>query len=111
MVALLATSTVRKAAEVVGISEATMYRYMRDELFLAELRRASQRQLDSAAARLTGLLGAAVDVLGLDLLPGAGGAVRLRAADLVLRHGVKLREIGDLEKRVGELEKKNEPER
>ena len=87
-----------------------MYRYMRDDLFLAELRRASQRQLDSAAARLTGLLGAAVDVLGLHLRPELEGAVRLRAADLVLRHGIKLREINDLERRVGELEKKNEPE-
>ena len=88
-----------------------MYRYLRDDLFVAELRRASQEHLDAASARLTVLLGAAVHVLGLHLRPELEGAVRLRAADLVLRHGIRLRELNDLERRVTELEeRKNEPE-
>jgi hypothetical protein len=58
------------------------------------------------SVRLAGLLVKSLDVIGLDLEPGAGAAYRLRAAALVLRHAAGLLEFVELEDRVKALEER-----
>ncbi len=61
--ALLSNSTVRGAAEAAGVSEATLYRRLRDSAFRKELREQRLRVYSHALQRLQVAAEGAVDVL------------------------------------------------
>ena len=104
--ALVSEPTVKAAADKAGISRKTLYRYLADDAFRAELSQAQSNVLRMSTLRLAGLLQKALDVIALDMLPGVDGKIRLRAATAVLRHITGLLEYADLEQRVSELERK-----
>ena len=105
LTALLTEATVSAAAHRCGLSEATLYRYQRDPSFRAALTEAQGSLLAVATARLAGLLGAALDVLGLDL-QGHDARFRLDAARVVLAHYPRLAALGSFEERLAVLEQR-----
>lgn len=61
--ALLIYSTIRDAADAAGLGETTVYRYLRDAGFKAELRQRQDEILAATTAALAGLSAAAVQAL------------------------------------------------
>lgn len=61
--ALLTCSTIAEAAECCGLTERTLYNYLADDTFKAELRRRQDEILSSTTAALTGLSQEAVKAL------------------------------------------------
>lgn len=102
-VALAGGAQVQTAAKKAGVSERTLYRWLRDPNFqqaVAEIRR-------QAVDQAVGLLahGSAAAALTLcSLLQATSEGVRLRAALGVLQAGSLLRQEEDLAQRVHELE-------
>ena len=93
--ALLGTGTIGEAARQVGVSPATVYRWMRDADFIVAYRQARRRALEVAVGRLQALACDAVGALERNLATEAPAAVQLRAADIVLnrRRGADGRSI------------------
>jgi len=107
LVALLAEPTVKAAAESCGLAERTLYLYLTDETFRAELRARQDAILASVTAALVGLSGEAVRVLREVLDdPKATASVKVRAALGWLRHTRDAVELADLSDRVAALEQK-----
>lgn len=105
LAALLEHTTVREAAESVGLAERTLYNYLSDETFKAELRQRQDAILASVTSALVGLSGEAVTTLR-DLLGSttASDAVKCRAALGWLRHTRDAVELDSLADRVTALE-------
>jgi hypothetical protein len=101
--ALAAGATYEDAAQAAGISERTVRRRMADPDFRARLWETRGRYLDRALGRLSEISVEAVDALA-GLLSSDSERVRLRAAVVVLDHGRKLREAGEIEERLVVLE-------
>lgn len=95
--ALLETPTIRAAAELVGVSEATMYRRLSEREFQAALRGARHHAFGQSLARLQAASGTAVDtltgIMGSDSFPAAS---RVRAAVAVLQLSARDLERGDV---------------
>ena len=101
--ALLTCKTLQEAATTAQIAERTLYRWMQDADFRAALFAAEGELIDGATRRLLRLQDSAIDVLD-DLLTATGDAVKLRAAQTVLDHLLRLRELRDIETRLAALE-------
>jgi hypothetical protein len=106
--ALMTEPTIDAAAKTAGVHRATMFRWLNDATFCAELRRSADDAIAATVRRLTTLSASAVDVMrdamGNDMPIG----VRLRAADTVLARLFSLRELHDLADRVTALEERHE---
>ena len=104
--ALLSTKSVIEAAAATGQGERTIYRWLSEPDFRQALSAAEGVLIDVATRRLLQLQGGALDtleaLLGGDADISAG--VRLRAAQVVLDHLLKLREMRDIEQRLAALE-------
>lgn len=106
---LMVNRTVREAAEAVGISRRTAYRWLDLTQVRTALLAAEGRNVDRAAQRLGGLAGAAIDALA-DLLsnPGQdGGPVKRLTACAILEHlerMTELRRLSEIENRLTQLE-------
>jgi hypothetical protein len=104
--ALLSNRSVEQAAKAVGVGVTTLRRWMRNPEFKAEYLQARREGLAQATARLQQSSGpAASTLLRLMVDQAMPPAIRLRAADYVLKHGVKSLEDDDLEVRLAQLEK------
>lgn len=101
--ALAAGETIEAAAAKAHISEATVYRRLRDDGFRRQVDDARADLVTNAAAQLAATATKAVQTLAA-LLDGQSGAIRLGAAKAVIELGVRLRESVELEQRVTELE-------
>jgi hypothetical protein len=84
---LLSERTIEAAAEKVGISERTLYAWLREPVFQTEYRAARQTVLERTVARLLALSGKATDVLERNLDCGKPTA-EIRAAMAILRNAV-----------------------
>ncbi|HLB31196.1 MAG TPA: hypothetical protein VJN91_06680 [Gammaproteobacteria bacterium] len=103
--ALLTTRSAVDAAQVAGVSERTIHRWLRDPGFRAQLLEAEGQAVDAAVRRLVHLATSALNALenvlaDADSLPG----IRLRAAGLVLDHLASLRQLRNVEERLVALE-------
>lgn len=102
---LAAGGTVTEAAKAAGVGRTTVYSWMRQPEFAAELRYREGLLLDWATRKLLNLQDAALGTFEAVLSdPEASHATRLRAAMAVLDHLLKLRELRDLEGRLQALE-------
>jgi hypothetical protein len=104
--ALAAGWTVTEAAKAAQISERTAHRRLEDHTFrrlVAEFRR---QMVDAAVGKLANTSARAVKTLS-NLLTAESESVRLGAARSILELGAKLRESGELEQRMCELEKRS----
>lgn len=103
--ALAAGLPVDQAAERVGISPRTAYRYLRDEAVVEALRCIERELLQTLARRLATLAVRATETLERALQDdGVPWSVRVRAADSLLGHAEKLAYLARLEERLTELE-------
>lgn len=104
--ALLKSSSMRAAAKAIGISERTIFRWMQDPVFVAELRSAEGQAIGAAVRSLSvdlagnfGLMKAVRDDATLPAI------VRLRAAGQLDQAHRSWRELVTLEERLTELER------
>lgn len=104
LAALLATATVAAAAEMSGISERTVYRYLRDPGFRACYREARAAMMDQSVAALQKVSIEAVAVLR-GAFKSENPHARIRAAKTVLDAMFKGTELVDMEERLRRLEK------
>ena len=102
---LLGGASKPKAAEACGVTIRTIERWLQDPDFNNELGRRSEFAIRRAAIRLTALLDTAAGVLYQAMIdPDRQTTVKLRAANHVFTHALKLIEVGEIMRRLDELE-------
>jgi hypothetical protein len=103
--ALLTQPNIDTAARSVGISSATLLRWMKVPEFQTAYREARRAAYSQAIARLQQAMPLAVQTMLKVLLdPATPASVRVRAAEVVANHSHKAIEIEDVEARVSALE-------
>lgn len=105
LAALLSNPTVRDAAKAARLSEATIYRYMRERLFAERLRDARRGLVEQLTTRLQAKADASAKVLS-DIAEDDSkpASVRVAAAKAVIDYTLKAFELGDLNERLKVLE-------
>jgi len=91
IVAILGSRTVQDAARSAGVGRSTLYSWLQNEAFRAELTRRRDEVFDMAVSRLKGLVGEAVEGLG-ELVHSDDERVRLSACRDVLVLAVRARD-------------------
>jgi len=104
--ALLSEASVRKACEQAGIPERTMYKWLKDRVFVEEYRAARREATSQAIARLQQFSAALATELLRLATSARSEAVRLAAASKGLDLAIKSVEIEDLAARLAALEEK-----
>jgi aryl carrier-like protein len=102
--ALLAEPSIRAAAEACKLTERTLYRYLSDPAFRAELHARQDEILAATTAALVGLTGDALSELRRIMTGGDTDSVRVRAIATWLRHTRDAVELDQLAERVAALE-------
>jgi transposase-like protein len=104
--ALLTQRNVEEAARSVGISAATLVRWLRVPEFQTAYREARRFAFGQSIARLQqGTSAAATTLLKLLIEPNTPASVRVRAADSIFNHAAKAIEIEEIEERLSNLER------
>ncbi len=101
--ALLTHTSKTAAAKAAGVNRSTLTRWERDSDFVAALREAEGRVIFDISRRLAVLAREAVDTLG-DAMRGEANAGQRAAANAVVTHLLKVREMVAVEARLEELE-------
>lgn len=101
--ALLVEATIRDAAASVGVSEATLWRWMQRADFRSAYRAARRQVVEHAVAHLQRATADAVAGLARNLTCGVP-SVEVRSAGAILSWAVRGVELMDLEERVVALE-------
>ncbi len=104
--ALMVSSSLSEAARAAGVSPRSLTRWLDDPTFRAELTRQEQAAIDAASRRLAGLAAEAVREVEAILKSEAAPSIKLRTAEMILSHLLRLRELVNLEARVSALEEK-----
>lgn len=103
---LLTTGEVTSAAQTLGVSRATLYRWLAEPVFAEAVRAAEAQALDDLSRLLVRLGQTAAGTLAKAMADAATpAATRVRAADVVLGRLLQLRELATLEARVVVLER------
>ena len=100
-------ATVAQASENAGVTERTIYRWLNEPGFKAELKAGEQAVLERTTRRLLALTETALDSLEQVLSEPAarGSSVRLRAVQVALEQLLKFRDVFDIEERLSRLER------
>ena len=101
---LLSSPSVEEACRRANVSKATVYGWLKEPMFLAELKRQREAVVEQAFERLKAGLTQAVDRL-LVLLASEQESIQLRSAEVLLTHGIRALEHQELERRVEVLER------
>ena len=107
--ALLSEATVTAAADKVGVSEVTVYRWLKLPHFLAAYRETRRQAVEKGLAQIQQASWAASTTL-IRLLGADSDSVRLRAAQTILDQANKGVELVDFDQRLAALEQKSEKE-
>ena len=103
--ALLSAPSVGQAAKKVGLSKATLYRWMQEPDFRTALRSARREIVDATIGRLQAVTTEAVTALHKALTCHTP-TVRVSAARAILGFSFRSVELMDLEDRIAELEQR-----
>lgn len=101
--ALLETSTITEAAMKANLSPATLYRYLADDDFQKEYRKARRALVESSIGQIQSATGEAVETLRKNLAC-ENPAVEVRAAQILLDTAFKGIELMDVLERLETLE-------
>lgn len=101
---LLSAPNVTAAADCANVPRRTLYNWLADELFSAELEKAQRQRISTAARRLANGLDKAVTTALALAETSEDEAVRLRAALAIPGMMRELREHYDLSERIDRLE-------
>ena len=104
LMALACGATNEKAAASAGISEATVYRRLKDAEFQQEVRKTGAEMVGRTKSMLTASFGEAVKALLTLLKDSTPAATSLGAARAIIELGVRLRESSEMEERIAALE-------
>lgn len=109
VLALITSSTTKDAAQVCGVSEVTLWRWLQVEEFQQAYMTARREAVRLAIARLQQTSGEAVEVLR-DVMKDTTvtPAARVTAAKTILEMSIKAVEIEDMAIRLAELERQFE---
>src|ERR1700754_863951 len=97
-------SSLALVAKKSGISESSLYRYLKDEAFLARWREMRAQAVEQAVSNLQSLAGEAVETLRRNLTSGHAPS-EVRTAVSVLRQSLDAVDLFGLAQRVARLEK------
>jgi transposase len=104
--ALLTTDTVEQAANVAGIAESTLYRWLKEPVFLEQYRKARKAAVDQAIStlqeRANKAAKALIDIAEDQEMPPS---TRVAAAREILQTSIKGVERDDFERRLEALER------
>ena len=100
---IAAAPTVAQAARQSGVGESTLYRWLEDDKFRAELTRLREETANLARQELQGLMLRSVSILA-EAMDDPEQAVRLRAARYAMSFGARISEVERLKKQVQDLE-------
>jgi hypothetical protein len=106
--ALLACSTIDRAAEAAGIAGSTLRGWLADPAFQHRYRAARRQVVEHAVSGLQRATGEAVDTLRRNLTCGVPAA-EISAAKAIMDFSLKAVELVDLAERVEALEQASEP--
>lgn len=110
ILALINEPTVRKAAEVVGVAEGTLYRWMREPEFARMYREARRENFRHAIALTQRYAPAAVQTLMKIMQdPGAAHSAKVSAATALLKFSRESIELDELVQRIEVLEQSSLP--
>lgn len=101
---LISCDTVEDAARKSGVSKGTLYDWMKKEEFTQAIASARKKLLDKAMNKLTSVSLEAVLTLE-KLLNAESESVRRSAANDILSHALKYREMSEIEDRLVSVEK------
>ncbi|HUF04347.1 MAG TPA: hypothetical protein VMM38_09245 [Aridibacter sp.] len=101
--ALLESTSIRSASSLSGLSETTLYRYLRDEGFLTKYRTARRQIVEHAISQLQGITSEAVETLRRNLTCDQP-SVEIRSAQIILQSAVGGVETIDLLERLEKIE-------
>ena len=105
IIALLTHRSIEDAAKSINLNPNTLMRWLKMPEFDAEYRQARRIAYRQSTARLQQASGAAATTLAKVMVdPATPAAVKVRAAECILNHGLKGIEIEDIDARVTELE-------
>lgn len=106
---LLANTTVTATASATGISEATIYRYLKNDDFKLEYEERRRAMLaDNCHALQAGMSKAIEELVAVIDDDDTSPQVRLNAIDMLLRHSYRLTEQIEIMERLDKLEKMTE---
>lgn len=100
---LVSARSVEEARKAAGVSQETVWRWMKNPLFRDELEAARQSVIDEALANLKSSITQAVQTL-TDAMAEGEPALRVRAAGMILDHFWKVKELQELEIRLKRIE-------
>lgn len=107
---LLAMRTYAEAAAAAGTSLPTLYRWMNDPQFRAELDAREAAMIDAAQRAVLRLQENAIaTIAGILANAGESASVRLAAAKTALDYSIRLRELAAIERRLAALERAQAP--
>jgi hypothetical protein len=103
--ALLVCRSIEATAKKANISRSTLYRWLKDETFQSEFRKAKFCLLSSAITALQRASTTAVNVL-CEVMNSkeTPASTRVNASRIVLEQAIRCTELEDLEKRIADLE-------
>jgi hypothetical protein len=105
LVGLLKSRSVKEAADSSGVSERTLFRFLRDPAFSEHYQRMRRQVVEAAVLRLQADASDAAQVLrDVARDSAAPAAARVSAARLTIELAYKGIEQGDLQQRIGSLE-------
>ena len=96
--------TIKEAAAAAATTERSVYRWASEPEFQQRVEALRDGLVNQAAGALVGNVTEAVNVLKA-LLTSASEDIRMKAADKLLAHTVRVRELTELARRLEELEK------
>ncbi len=103
--ALLTESTLQNAAKIAGVSEVTLYRWLKDKDFSEAYRELRREAVEQAKTRLQQISCKAVETLKSIMEDNKTPAtVRVSAAKSILEMAFKAVELDDINRRIEELE-------
>jgi predicted transcriptional regulator len=103
--ALLVCKSIETTAKKANISKSTLYRWLKDENFQSEFRKAKFSLISNAITTLQRASTTAVNVL-CEVMNNeeTSAGIRVNASRIVLEQAIKCTELEDLEKRITDLE-------
>ena len=100
---LMVARPVKEVAATAGVSRVTIYRWLKDDSFRAELDKRKNALIERSSRKLAGALDQAIGVL-IDLLDSKIPNIRRLTAGNIIEYSMKLSNITDIEKRIKALE-------
>ena len=107
LIALIQQPTIKEAAEVSGISQPTLFRYLQDTEFREEYHKAKRNLLEAALGDLQKASSEAVSTLREIICDReAGASSRVQAARSILSFAIQAGELDDIVRRLEAVEER-----